>query len=65
MVKITKILVPIDFSADSQKAVRYGIEIGRDRNANLYFLHVINQRIIDAVQQLNVRGYKGQLIVTA
>lgn len=62
MVKIEKILVPIDFSDNSEKAIRYGIEIGRDRNASVSFLHVVNQRIIDAIQELNIRGYKGDFV---
>ena len=62
MVKIEKILVPIDFSDSSEKAIRYGIEIGRDRNASVSFLHVVNQRIIDAIQELNIRGYKGDFV---
>ena len=62
MVKIEKILVPIDFSDSSEKAIRYGTEIGRDRKASVSFLHVVNQRIIDAIQELNVRGYKGDFI---
>jgi len=62
MVRIQKILVPIDFSENSEKAVRYGIEIGRDRNASVSFLHIVNQRIIDAVQELNIRGYKGDFV---
>jgi nucleotide-binding universal stress UspA family protein len=59
MIRIQRILVPIDFSEHSKKAVRYGTEIGRDRQASIYFLHVVNQRILDTVQDLSVRGFQG------
>jgi universal stress protein A len=59
MIKIQRVLVPIDFSEHSQKAARYGTEIGRDRKARIYFLNVINQRILDTVQDLSVRGFQG------
>ncbi len=62
MIQIKKILVPVDFSEFSQKAVRYGVEIARDRNASLTLIHVINQRIIDAVHELSVKGYKGDFV---
>ena len=62
MIRIQRILVPVDFSENSEKAVRYGIELARDRKAQIYFLHVVNQRLIDAVQELNIRGYQGDLI---
>ena len=62
MVKIEKILVPVDFSENSEKAIQYGVEMARDRNAGVTFLHVVNQRIVDAVQELNIRGYKGDFV---
>ena len=62
MVDIRKILVLVDFSADAEKAVSYGLTIGRDRHARVYFLHMVNQRIIDAVQQLSSKGYKGDFL---
>ncbi len=62
MVRIQKILVLVDFSQNSENAVHYGLEIARDRNARVYFLHMINQRIIDAVQELSSKGYKGDFI---
>jgi universal stress protein A len=46
------------------REVRYGIEISRDRSSKLYFLHVINQRIIDAAQELNITAYTGDLVKT-
>ncbi len=62
MIRLQKILVPIDFSENSEKAVRYGVEFAKDRKAQLIFLHVINQRIIDAVQELSIKGYKGDFV---
>ncbi|SHF41760.1 universal stress protein A [Desulfacinum infernum DSM 9756] len=62
MIRLEKILVPVDFSEYSQKAVRYGVEIAKDRKASLTLLHVINQRIIDAVHELSVKGYKGDFV---
>jgi universal stress protein A len=62
MIRIQRVLVPLDFSEHSRKAIRYGAEISRDRGARIYFLHVINQRILSAVQDLSVRGYKGDFV---
>jgi universal stress protein A len=62
MIRLEKILVPVDFSEYSQKAVRYGVELAKDRKASLTLLHVINQRIIDAVHELSVKGYKGDFV---
>jgi len=62
MIRLQKILVPIDFSENSKKAVRYGVAFAKDRKAQLTFLHVINQRIIDAVQEMSIRGYKGDFV---
>ncbi len=62
MIKLQKIVVPIDFSENSKKAAQYGVEIAKDRQAKLYFLHVINQRLIDTVQELSLKGYKGDFL---
>ncbi len=62
MTKVHRIVVPIDFSENSKKAVFHGIEAAREKNAKLYFLHVINQRLIDAVQELSLKGYKGDFL---
>ncbi|SMC16947.1 universal stress protein A [Desulfacinum hydrothermale DSM 13146] len=62
MIRVEKILVPVDFSEYSQKAVKYGVELAKDRKASLTLLHVINQRIIDAVHELSVKGYKGDFV---
>lgn len=62
MIQLKKVLVPVDFSDFSQKALRYGVEVARDRQASLTLIHVINQRIIDAVHELSVKGYKGDFV---
>jgi universal stress protein A len=62
MIKIERILVPVDFSESSQKALRYGHELARERNGRLYVLHVINQRIIDALHDMSAKGYKGEFV---
>ncbi len=59
MVSIKKILVPVDFSENSLKAIKYSLAIAKDRKSKVYFLHVINQRIVDAIYELSVRGYQG------
>ncbi len=40
--KLTKILVPTDFSKGSEKALGYGIQLARDFGAELRFVHVIH-----------------------
>jgi nucleotide-binding universal stress UspA family protein len=40
--KLTRILVPIDFSESSQVAFEYGRHLARDFNAELRLVHVIN-----------------------
>ncbi len=45
MLKPTKILVPTDFSESSDKALRQGLDIAMQYNANLYLLHVIHEEI--------------------
>ncbi len=62
MVRLEKILVPVDFSESSRQAVKYGLAIGKDRKAKVIFLHVINQRVVDAIHELSIKGYKGDFI---
>lgn len=40
MVRWDRILVPTDFSETSGEAVRYGVELARERRAGLILLHV-------------------------
>jgi len=62
MIRIESVVVPVDFSESSQKAVRYGVEIARERKAKLVVLHVIDQRILDSIQQMSAKGYKGDFV---
>lgn len=50
MFRPSKILVPTDMSSHSDKAVRQAIQIARQFDAELFFIHVIPQ----AVQQCTV-----------
>lgn len=59
---IKRIMILVDFSPNSERAVAYGLDIARDKGAAVYLLHMINQRIIDAVQELCSKGYKGDFI---
>ncbi|MBM9536458.1 universal stress protein [Desulfobulbus alkaliphilus] len=58
MIKVRRVAVPIDFSENSKKAVLYGMEIAKGQQAKLYLLHIINQRLIDTMQELSLKGYK-------
>ncbi len=62
MIRIQKVLVPIDFSENSQKAVKYGLSLAKLHNAKVYVLNVISQRIVDAIHELSVKGYKGDFV---
>lgn len=58
MIKLRRVAVPIDFSENSKKAVLYGAEIAKGQQAKLFLLHVVNQRLIDTMQELSLKGYK-------
>lgn len=58
MIKIKNVVAPLDFSENSKKAVLYGIEIAKSQQAKLYLLHIINQRLIDTMQELSLKGYR-------
>lgn len=62
MIQISKILIPVDFSENSQKAVNYGLSIARTYGAKVYMMHVISQRIVDAIHELSIKGYKGDFV---
>lgn len=62
MVQITKILIPVDFSENSQKAVNYGLFLAKTCGAKVYMMHVISQRIVDAIHELSIKGYKGDFV---
>ncbi len=62
MIRVERILVPVDFSGRPEDVAQYAVEIGRMKSAGIYFLHVIHQSIVDAVQTLNKKGYKGDFV---
>jgi universal stress protein A len=45
MLRPTKILVPTDFSEYSDKALKQGLDIGKQYNAKVFLLHVIPTRV--------------------
>lgn len=62
MIQINRILIPVDFSENSQKAVNYGLSIAKTYGARVYMMHVISQRIVDAIHELSIKGYKGDFV---
>ncbi len=48
MLKINKILVPIDFSDYSRNALRYAIDFAKQFNAKLYLIYVVEPVIYPA-----------------
>ncbi|MCX7822921.1 MAG: universal stress protein [Syntrophobacterales bacterium] len=62
MIQFSKILIPVDFSENSQKAVNYGLSLARTYDAKVYMMHVISQRIVDAIHELSIKGYKGDFV---
>jgi nucleotide-binding universal stress UspA family protein len=53
-VKLSRILVPLDFSAGSLKAKDYADQIARDLNAEVELLHVVERSPYEVYQQ---RGF--------
>jgi universal stress protein A len=49
MLKPTKILVPTDFSAYSDKALKQALDIAAEYGATVYVLHVIDEKIHSAL----------------
>jgi universal stress protein A len=49
MLKPTKILVPTDFSAYSDKALKQALDIAGEFGATVYVLHVIDEKIHSAL----------------
>jgi len=43
-----RILVPIDYSEDSEKAAMYAISLAEKLDSYVYILHVLDERLIDA-----------------
>jgi universal stress protein A len=49
MLKPTKILVPTDFSAYSDKALKQALDIAAEYGAQVYVLHVVDEKIHSAL----------------
>ena len=54
MLKATKILVPTDFSSDSDRALRQALDIAKQNNAKVFFLHVIGKHIQQSVDVYSI-----------
>lgn len=50
---IERILVPTDFSATSEKAVRYAVEMARVFSAEVVLLHVFDERVVDNIYHIH------------
>jgi universal stress protein A len=44
-----RILVPIDFSEHSQRALKYAIEVAKQSGAKIYLLHVVEQKLVQCI----------------
>jgi len=48
MIKLKKILCPLDFSENSQEALQYAMHLMlKDDDATLYLVHVVDSRVFD------------------
>jgi universal stress protein A len=54
MLKPTKILVPTDFSPDSDKALKQALDIAKQNNAKVFLLHVIGKHIQQSVDVYSI-----------
>ncbi len=45
MLKPTKILAPTDFSKHADKAIREAFELAKEYKAEIYVLHVVDEKI--------------------
>lgn len=50
MLKPTKILAPTDFSSHSDRAIRESFDLAREYGAEVYVLHVVEERIGSALR---------------
>jgi nucleotide-binding universal stress UspA family protein len=58
MIRLTKVLVPTDFSEPSAKAVAYGEELARRFGASLHVLHAVEEPL---AQGWDAYGFPGLL----
>lgn len=59
MLTLKKILVPIDFSESSQKAVLYGVSFGRQYQAKVILLSVVDDRVFEEVSMFDESTFVG------
>ncbi len=60
-VEIATVLVPIDFSACSLDAFRMAVSVARRYGAELLLVHVLDQRMLAAVERLGIPVTKDQM----
>lgn len=53
VVKVGKILIPVNGSGSADVAVRFGIEFAKEKNATVYAVHVRDLNSLDAVEHLD------------
>ena len=54
MLQPTRILVPTDFSPDSDKALKQALDIAKQNNAKVFVLHVIGKHIQQSVDVYSI-----------
>ena len=54
MQQATKILVPTDFSPDSDKALKEALDIAKQTNATVFLLHVIGKHVQQSVDVYSI-----------
>jgi nucleotide-binding universal stress UspA family protein len=54
MQQATRILVPTDFSPDSDKALKEALDIAKQTNATVYLLHVIGKHVQQSVDVYSI-----------
>jgi len=48
MTKISKVVVPVDFSSHTDKVVEYALSVADEFGAEVLFLHVVNDYLVPA-----------------
>lgn len=54
MLQPTRILVPTDFSPDSDKALKQALDIAKQNNAKVFVLHVIGKHIQQSIDVYSI-----------
>jgi universal stress protein A len=54
MLQPTRILVPTDFSAESDKALKQALDMAKQNNARVFILHVIGKHIQQSVDVYSI-----------